>query len=235
MKLDQEYITTMSRERRIRSQALAILRRAKTAGIPDDFMRIKPDVFRKLLHDDFYIQRNMSPDKITDAIYNAAENLFTKRFFIIDGGDVAGFSRKKAGFALLFRMIACDRLGVHEQGKQLVHFLNTAFVTNDMPRHKYIENIKDYDVLFISELSLSDFKANLEGGSYMDDLLEYRHSNELPTIISLVKPVFSIEGGNDGAADGTCGRFLYQLVHSDVENLKERMQEDFKIARIRVK
>jgi len=235
MNIDKDYTAPMSRARRIQAQALAILQRAKEAGIPNDNMRIKQSVFRNTLHDEFYKERGQNADKIAEAVYSNPDKLFQKRFFIIDGGDVLGFSRKRAGFALLFRMIACDKNGKYEQGKQLVHFLNTAFISNDIPRHKYVESLQDYDVLFIGEISLGDFKSNFEGGSYMDDLLEYRHSHNLPTIISFTKNVFEIEGGQEGAVDTVCGRYLQQLINSDVHAYKARMQNDLKVARIRVK
>lgn len=236
MLIDQKYTEQMSKARRIQSQALAILRRTKEAGIPEDNMRIPQDVFRQLLHDEFYKERNQNPDKIANLAYNHPEKLFNKRFILIDGGDMLGLKRKKAGFALLFRMMACDKSGKHEQGRQMVHFLNTAFISpNAIPRHEYVESLQNYDVLFISELSLGDFNSKFEGGSYMDDLLEYRYSHGLTTILSFTKNIFLTEGGQDGIIDTVCGRYLQQLVNADVDAFKKIMQNDLKVARIRVK
>lgn len=214
---------------RVQDLAAAIIRRADQAGIPKDYQKIPQKEFRDLLYDSFYTSRNQSPDKITDAIYNHTSALFSKMFILIDGGDILGIQRNKAGYAILFKLISKDLNGKFIQGKSLIHTFNDFSID----RIAVVEELKRHDVLFLSEISLQDFRLNTDSGSFFDELLEYRFSNSLPTIISFSRPVSSLEKSEIN--DERAGRFLLQLYHADVRKNEKLIYQDLKSIRIRVK
>ena len=223
----------MSKMRRIQIQALAVLRRAKEAGIPEDFLRIKKDAFRSLLDEPYYKAKNQTADKVAHAIYDCPEKVLTKRFILIDGGDSAGFGRKKAGFGILFRMIACNKTGKYVQGKTMANILNSGYVSDGLTRSEYVDSLKDVDVLYIGELRPRDFHEKGLASTFIDELMEYRHANKLLTVISFSEYINGVSANL--ITNSVCGVFINQFLNSDMKELQEKMKDDFRAIRIRVK
>lgn len=203
----------IARKRRIKIQALAIIKRSVEAGIPDD-MRIGKDGFRELLDEKFHNGKSKTDD-LAENIFNKADLLFKHPFIIIDGGN--RITRTKCGFSLLFRMIACDKSGKYES---FSHFTNTlsTFTKFGVARNEYNENMANYDVLFLSEFErLTQIYNNV--GSYIDETFEKRHYEHKPTIISFVRPLNSREEvSRDGILDDNLyGQYLPLLSKIDMD------------------
>ncbi len=177
----ESFKSKTSHNRRVILMAKTIMDRAKNAGIPDKFLRINQSEFKKLLDTDFH---DKEVEKISTYIYKQPLKAIRQEFFVIDGGTI--LERKKAGFALLFRFIACDRYGLHRNCSELAHQLQSIkSMGYDGPnRTEVTEQLRDIDILFISECSTYDFKRNFETGKFFDEILTYRDDNSKPTIIS---------------------------------------------------
>ena len=178
----EEYRQSMARKNRIHAQARAILQRAQRAGIPEQYMRIKGEDFFTFLSKSSYKKDEL--DKIMHLTYEQPINLFKRSFLLIDGGTHQ--ARRKAGFALLFRMIACDKFGRYESCRDIAHKLQ---VRNDFNRHPFAQSLKDDDVLFIGECDSALFSDKDDIGTFFDDILESREDSSFPTIISFVEPL----------------------------------------------
>lgn len=206
--------------------ARAIINRAKEAGIPEHMMRINENEFCNLLCDDFH------PNKSTFAknVYARVDLLHKKSFIIIDGGDV--ISRKKAGFAILFRMLSHMKTAKYEVFKTLAHAISTFKDTDGVSRNDYIAMLANIDTLYLSEFDKKDINTKLETGSFIDELLEIRDNNKRTTIITCTKPLLSRYGLNTQNTIDTddFGNYMVLLSRLDIEP-KER---DFSL-RIRVK
>lgn len=214
---------------RVQNLAEATIKRAILAGIPPEYQKITESEFRELLFDPFFNERKLSAEKIAKAIFQKTEMMFSKMFILIDGGDAIGLKRSKAGYAILFKLITKDFTGKHIQGKSLIHSFND-FAQD---RISLINEYKNVDALFISEISLQDFRVGSDAGSYFDELLEYRFSHGLPTILSWSRPISALEKSEIN--DERAGRFLLQLYHADAKKNEELIFKDLKSIRIRVK
>lgn len=167
------------RERAVINKAVAIINRAREAGIPERYLRIPPDDFKTFLSKDYH--KNI--DAFVGSIYdNPVETLFKKPFIIIDGGDVE--VRKKAAFAILFRMIACDFFGEYKTCHELIHKFQTIKVDDGLNRNQLAEELKGHDVLLISEFNKSIFSSYFESGAFFDEVLSSRSDNMKPTIFT---------------------------------------------------
>jgi len=205
-------------ERRVRQQALAIIQRGRDAGIPERYLRIPEEDFADLLS----VKHHKNPKAWADLAYKqAATKLFKRPFILIDGGDVE--SRKKAGFAILFRMIACDRRGLYRSCQELIHKFQTIKVEDGINRNQYTEELKTYDVLLMAEFGRSMFSAHFESGSFFDEVLGFRSDRLKPTIIT-----FSdiIDKGN-AIRHKDCGEYFANF------SIKENTTDE--VLRIRVK
>ena len=205
--------------RRARQLAVAILQRAREAGIPEQHLRIKENEFKALLSDNFH----QDPSSAASFVYNEPEKIFSRSFVTIDGGSID--SRKRAGFALLFRLIACDKSGFHENCASLVHKFQSFKSTEGISRNDLAESLKEYDILFISEFRPQMFNPNMESGSFFDEVLGYRTDHNMLTIIS-----FSDEIKKDdpmARKDKGAGEYL--------SSLGRKEETDNTIYRIRVK
>jgi hypothetical protein len=221
-----EFQRKESRNRRILIQAQTILKRAEKSGIPQKYMRIKPDVFKSLLD----TQYHKNVDKVTDFIYKTPLELLKKEFIVIDGGNIV--QRKRAGFAILFRLIACDKHGLCKNGGELAHQLQSLRVFEEgMGRNDLSEELRQHDVLFISECSKDDFRKGFETGRFFDEILTYRDDNVKPTIVSFVNPLPSKENTlnskNEMNETDQFGQYMCSLSKADKIN-------DDRIFRIRV-
>ena len=206
--------------RRARQLAFAILQRAKDAGIPDNQMRIKESEFKALVSDNFHEE---GKEFVANYVYNHPEELFQRSFVTIDGGNVE--SRKRAGFALLFRLIACDKSGFHENCASLVHKFQTFKATAGVFRNDVADTLKEYDVLFISEFRVNMFNPNYESGSFFDEILGSRTDHNKLTIISFSD---AIQKQDDVMMrkDRDCGEYLSSLI--------QREKTDRTVYRLRV-
>jgi hypothetical protein len=179
----EEYQKRMSYENRVRTQAIAILQRAERAKIPKKFLRINQEEFKNLLCAEFH----KNPEEVAKKIYENAKSLFQFDYLVIDGGSFR--TRREAGFALLFRLIACDKIGYYTSFNDLSHELEDALGRQEISR-----DIKKYDVLYLGEFQ-QEFATTqflgFDAGGFFDSILESREDRSRPTIISFVNPVSS--------------------------------------------
>ncbi len=177
--MDEKYVQEMSVKRRIRTQALAILQRANRAGIPIKWQRIGAPVFSKLLCEKYH-------NKIEDMVkfvYDTPLELKKKSFVVIDGGTDT--ERYQIGFAILFRLIACDSIGKYVSGKDICHQLESI----KLNRSEIANELKTYDTLFIGEITKNSLNTHFDGGSFLDEILEFRKMYDKLTIISFQEPL----------------------------------------------
>lgn len=202
--LSKSTFEKIRRERRSRSLALAFLKRAKAAGIPDKYLRIRKDRFKGLLS----VSYHKDVDVIANFVYDNTAKLVKTPYVLIDGGDQS--ARTMAGFAILFRMIVSDKIGLYRSCSDLYHKLSTWHILDDMHRNKLADMLKDYDVLFISEFHANLFKPKYDTGTFFDEILTERYNHNRPTIISFTQAL-SKESRIQNAAN--CGSTLASLTH----------------------
>ena len=219
--MDTEIFKKISYERKIRLRALVYLERAKTANIPEQFLRINKEEFTKLLSPPYH----KDVKEFASLLYDNPKNLLNIPFIIIDGGNEE--ARKKAGFAVLFRLITCNKTGIYEQCKGLVNKLQTTDFKMNMNRNDIVDELKLYDVLFISEFRYDLFRVQYDAGYLFDELIESRKDYLRPTIISFSEAISS----KNKITERTCGQYLADL--SIKENCDPNPSDG--ILRIRVK
>jgi len=222
MELEESEIKRRSLEKRIRTQAVAYLRRAKTAGIPKRYMRLDRDVFKSVLYPNYH---GDSLDKIVSLVYDTPLELLNIPFIVIDGGDE--IARKKAAFAILFRLITCDNTGYYRGCKELAHQLSTWDKVEGIGRNDLVEELKRYDVLFVGEFDRDVLNPYGEGGCFFDEFFEDRFDNVKPTIITFSQ---AIQKSNP-IDNKVSGRYLADL--STKEGCSPNPNEN--LLRIRVK
>jgi len=220
MNITREEIISRRRDRQIAS---AILERAKVANIPDRYSRINKESFKQLLYADF-----KPIDEVADYVYDNPLELLKKDFVLIDGGSEE--TRLKAGFAVLFRLIACDNNGIYRDCGELWHKFQNISFTSGFSRNEIAEELKDYDVFFIGEFDRKSFNPHFESSSFFDEILSDRLNNTKITIVSLVHPIEKEKPKEQQAAEGelvsSCGKYLTRLA---------TVKEASNIYRIRVK
>lgn len=221
----EEYKEKISIQRRMVALAGAILKRAKDAGIPEQFLRINESEFSSLLCPDYH----KNPVEFSSGLYKNAIGLFKKSFIQIDGGTIEG--RKRAGHALLFRMMACDKSGKYETFKTVAHSFSSVKDIYDMNRNELVVTLSNPDVLFLSEFDTKDINVFYETGSFLDELFEQRENKNKTTIISFSKPLDSratpINSSNAVTTDNF-GQYMVMLSKSDISQKSS-------VLRIRVK
>jgi hypothetical protein len=203
----------MAYKRRVYAQARAIIQRGRNAGIPDKYLRIGKKDFTELLDPKYHGDIG----KFADAIYDTPKKMFKKSFIIIDGGDI--YSRKKAGFAILFRMIACDKYGKYFDCAQLASEFQTIKFSGGENRNDLVRNVKQEGILFLNEFHKKKFSVNLgDSGGFFDQLLEYRDDYSKPTIITFSNPLQKgFENNGNALMDDRCGQYLAMLSKSDMK------------------
>lgn len=217
----EKYQKEMERIRKIRVQALAILRRAKDAGIPESEMRIDAVHLKPYLDPNYHNgNKGMEVNQLCNHIFNEANHLFDYDFIIIDGGDM--FARRKAGFALLFRMIACDRGGKFYTCQDVSHKLQTINSTVEINRNDLTDELKTYDVLFMEEFRKEQLKTGFEIQWFMDEILTTRQLEGKPTIFTFSNPVAGNEHSQQNALTSTTayGQYMCMLSQTDMEGMR---------------
>jgi len=187
--------------RKAKQKALAFLRRGKKAHIPNQHLRINQEQFAKVL-DPTYIEENSKEYKrvfgkdynatnskeFASYIYENADKLLDLSYIVIDGGN--GEARRRAGNALLFRLILCDEWGMYQECTNLEHVFQTINIIGDNPhRNDLADQLKKYGVLFISEFYPKLMSAHFETGSFFDEVLVARKYSDKTTIISFSEPL----------------------------------------------
>lgn len=227
----KEYQNEMAIRRKIRLQALAVLRRSRDAGIPESEMRIGKEQLRPLLDPNFHngdTGKGKEINSLLDKIYNQANELFKLHFIVIDGGDI--FTRRKAGFALLFRMIACDRNGKFFTCQDVSHKLQTIQSTAEINRNDIADNLKAHDVLFLEEFRKEQLKVGFEIQWFMDEILSERSLKNKPTIFTFSNPVAGHGLSEENALTSTAHFGQYMCILSQLD-----MKPVPKTLRIRVR
>jgi len=205
----------MAHQRRVYAQARAIIQRGKDAGIPEKYLRIPKDEFQELLCPQYH----GNVEQFANTVYGNPKVLFEKSFVVIDGGDM--YARKKAGFAILFRMIACDKRGkYHDCGQLSTEFESIKF-DKESNRNKVVREAKNEGILFINEFHKKKFKINFDASNFFDQLLEFRDDYSKPTIITFTNPLQSRQANNGNAImDDRCGSYLAMISQADMRNNK---------------
>lgn len=201
----------LSYERKVRMRAFAILQRAETAGIPERYMRIPSEEFKELLSPQFH----KDTAEFSKNIFENADQVLKNSFISIDGGEMA--DRKKAAFALLFRLIACDKFGLYRSCQDLHNKLQI-LKSGGTDRNELVEDLKTYDVLFISEFRKGLFNPHFDTGNLFDELLASRDDEGKTTIISFIEPI-----NKNNEEDVICGRYLSDLSRGAINGLRVRV------------
>mgnify|MGYP003967690623 CR=1 FL=1 len=219
----EEHRNNLSKKRRSFAIARAIIQRGKSAGIPDKYIRVKRGELESILCPTFHGDTK----RFADLIYKSPELLFEKPFIVIDGGDPD--SRKLAGYAILFRMIACDKYGLSYDCGQLSSEFQTIRNQGEN-RNDLVERLKKQGVLFINEFHPRKFNIHLpDSANFFDQLLGERSDYSKPTILTFSSPLErGVTNLGNAIKDDRCGLYLSMLSHTDVKNNK-------KVFRIRVK
>ena len=201
--------------------------RASEAGIPDAYQRINKETFRSYLFSDYH--KGDSADRITDLIYDTPEALFKIPFILIDGGDPIG--RKKAGYAILFRLILFDKIARSIFCKDLASRLETYTSDRDdtLVRIDLVADLALYDAVFVEEFYPSIFNINRDGGGLMDSLIDERVRRTRPTIISFAGAISPI-------TEAGCGRYMADLLNKEYPNSQDHsINPSADILRVRIK
>ena len=210
----------------VKAQISAYIQRGLDAGIPERYLRIGPDEFKGLLSKPYHGKDNI--EVITNFIYKRPFDLCKIPFIVIDGGKMK--DRKKAAFAIMFRVITCDKFGKFYDCRSLVHKFN-AFdargVSHGERRIDFADAVKEYNILCISEFNQSPFKEKLEAGNFIDEILDERFNSLNPTIVMFQDPI----GESNAIEDDVCGKYLNEMSCSI--KLEKNPSED--ILRIRVR
>jgi len=224
--LKEEIKQEIYRKSMIKAHVKAFIQRGLNAGIPERYLRIGPTEFKDLLSETYHGKEGVV--SITDFIYKKPFDLVKIPFIVIDGGKIK--DRKKAAFAIMFRIITCDKFGKFYDCSSLVHKLNSfdaKGVFHGQRRVDYADSIKEYNVLCISEFSKTIFKEKLEGGDFIDEILDARYNKLNPTIISFRDVI----NPTNVLTDQVCGTYLNEMSRN--EKLANNPSED--VLRIRVK
>jgi hypothetical protein len=209
------------------ARLFAFKQRAENAGIPKRFVAIGPKEFSTYLCPKYHNPKG-ELDRVVDFIYKKPLELNEIPFIIIDGGDIE--TRKKASFAIMFRLITCDNFAKFVDCRELAHKLNT-FDPRDVKlgegRNDYADDMKEINILTIGEFRRKVFNEHCEGGDFLDEILDERVNQLNPTIITFQEPM----GDMNKITDNVCGH--YMATASGKEVLKNNPSK--KYLRIRVR
>lgn len=201
--------------------------RASSAGIPEAYQRINKETFRDYLFPEYHTKAGVG--QIADLIYDTPEQVCKIPFILIDGGD--SMTRKKAGYAILFRLILFNKIARAIFCKDLVSKLETFEASTDdmLVRVDLAEEMKGFDVLFVEEFYPAIFHMKKDGGSLMDSLIDERLRNTRPTVVSFANAISPVN-------DDRCGRYLADLLNREYADSKDHSKNPSgDVLRIRVK
>lgn len=182
----EEFRKKMAHNNRVLSQARAAIKRAKNAGIPDKYLRINKKNFVSLLDNHYHD----NVEEVANFIYDKPIELLKKEFIIIDGGDT--ISRKKACYAIMFRLISCEKNGISKINSDIANVfqeLNRNFDSDG--KNETVSYLKSTDLLLLMEAQISDFRTNFNTGRFYDVILSHRDDFVKTTIISFSSPLAS--------------------------------------------
>lgn len=207
----------ITRLRRVRQLAAAIIRRGRDAGIPCKYLRINQKTFTDLLDPSFHGGQKRGVNAVATLVYQDPDFLLKRDFIAIDGGNRQ--ARLLAGYAILFRMIAYDKRGQYWNCDTLLHKLQSINSTESVKRNDLTEELKECEILMIGEFDRLRFSPHFETGNFFDEILSDRITGESPTIITFVNPIISEKMtqenkekmASEGKLDSGCGRQLAWL------------------------
>ena len=224
--LNSEDTRVIEEVRKRRLYVLDVLSKAKSSEMPVEYTRIPKDKFRKLIDLDYH------KDKVEDIVSLVYENkdiLMNIPYIVIDGGDME--ARKAAGCAILFRMIFyqydCRFVNCGTLVDNFQSF-DAKSKNTEITQADFIENLKSYGALFISEFRPDIVKAWSLAGGYLDDILDNRYNEKRPTIVSFT---LAMERGSV-IRDLVCGQHLAKISNSVEVN--PNPSKDFLRIRVRI-
>jgi len=203
-----ELTTEQVLERRwARHMALAIIRRGRDARIPENCLRIKEDAFKEVLSPEYH-----DVAKFANDVYNNSNFLLKRKFISIDGGNSE--TRLKAAYAILFRMIAYDKIGMYCDCVETGHRFQSIRSNEEITRNDLAEELKGYDILLIGEFDRTQFKPHFETAEFFDEVLGHRVNYSKPTLVTSVSAIVETSKENraaSGKSVSDAGRYLSQL------------------------
>jgi hypothetical protein len=145
-----------------------------------DYIKENAKEYKKLLGDDFSASNSA---QMASYLYDNADKLLDLDYIIIDGGNAE--ARRRAGYALLFRFILCDKWGIYKECSEIHHaFQSINTDDGDLHRNTVARRLKKYDVLFLAEFYKKLMSVHFETGSFFDEVFVARRSSLKVTILS---------------------------------------------------
>jgi len=207
-----------------RQQARAFLHRARMAKIPEQYLRINKNSFENLLCPKYHGGKEGTA-KFADYIYNSPNEILKKDFVLIDGGS--DNERQMAGFALLFRLILCDRWASSISCASLCRGVETVRPLDEMSREDRVNELKSFDVLFIGEFKRTLFKPGWQAGEILDEILLWRINNSNITIVSSVDPIIKDNKiGNEDSSRKMADLSVVEKTTDKVLRIKVRLTKN---------
>ena len=187
-------------KRKAFQRALAYLRRARRAQIPEEHLRINSSSFSELL-DPTYISKNTTGyreifgkdygakdvKEFAETVYAHPEALLNNPYILIDGGNPK--ARRRAAFALLFRFILNDTWAYYSECIPIAHEFEYINTKSELTRNDWVFELKQPDVLYLAEFDKTLVNAHFYVGSFFEDILVHRSINHKLTIISFADPI----------------------------------------------
>jgi hypothetical protein len=219
----------MYRRSMIRAHIKAYIQRGIRAGIPKRYLRIGKEEFKTFLSETYHNDK----EKIASFIYDTPLELSKVPYIVIDGGNIE--VRKKAAWAIMFRLITCDNFAKYYDCRDLVHKLN-AFDPRDVRsgegRNGIAEYLKKVNVFHLSEFRSSVFSEHCEAGAFLDEIIDSRVNELNPTIITFQEPL----SPNKAIKNVTCGQYINELSHKEYCDEKNKsLNPSRDLLRIRVR
>lgn len=198
--------------------AKAMLQRADEAGIPKEYRSIGPDKLKTILCNRYH----KDIEGLVQKIYTEPNFLISKKVIAIDGGNL--LQRKRAGFALLFRIITFDNVALYKDFNETTETLKQF---NSVESAEIMNSMKKADHLFIGELRTHVLQAPPKSIAMLwDSIFEKRYDTEKTTIVSFSSPLPS--SSHNIICDDTCGNFFPFIYNNDVN-------KELNVFRLRVK
>ena len=198
-----------ARDKRLQTLAKLSLKRVQEAGIPEKYWRIKEDVFQTCLSQEYH--KNIK--EFTTKTYKYINDECDLPYVLIDGGNIE--SRQLAGFSLLFRFIVYNRYGLYKTAHEIINKLSSFQPLENLSRNEFTEQLKNCEVLFISEFRQSLLGNRTDIGGFLDEVLSTRSNSRIPTIISFTNPIKGTSEVFDKSTlsmNDICGIYMARLL-----------------------